>query len=191
VRGGLAADTRATADMTERDRAGDRAHALAHTISVIAAFHDPTRAGTPGDDADVMAPHHDNTNAGASGIRTDRRPVACKPEVALVYAEMIAEPPAAPCGRASARACDPHSVAPRKAVRAITIPMMAARGVPVLGAMPILMPACLRGRLREQNNCGEERKHSNEFLLHHHSTGYKVALPFACTRRIAMNGGRV
>jgi hypothetical protein len=54
-----------------------------------------------------------------------------------------------------------------------------------------MMPACLRGRLREQNNCGEERKHSNEFLLHHHSTGYKVALPIACTRRIAMNGGRI
>ena len=191
MRGGLAADIRAAADMTERDRAGDRAHALAHTISVIAAFHDPTRAGTPGDDADVMAPHDDNTNAGASGIRADRRPVTRKPEIALVHAEMIAEPPAAPCGRASARACDPHSVAPRKAVRAITIPMMAARGVRVLGAMPIMMPACLRGRLREQNNCGEERKHSNEFLLHHHSTGYEVALPIACTRRIAMNGGRV
>ena len=58
--------------MTERDRAGDRAHALAHTISVIAAFHDPTRAGTPGDDADVMAPHDDNTNAGA--FRHSSRP---------------------------------------------------------------------------------------------------------------------
>src|SRR5690349_1823498 len=49
--------------------------------------------------------------------------------------------------------------------------------------MPILIPACLRGRLREQNNCSDERKHGSEFLLHHHSTGYKVARPIACTRR--------
>src|SRR5690242_2730506 len=135
VRGGLAADIRAAADMTERDRAGDRAHALAHAISVIAAFHDPTRAGTPGDDPDVMAPHDDNTNTGASGIRADRRPVTRKPEIALVHAEMMAEPPAAPCGGACARACDPQSGAPRKPLRAITIPMMAARGVHILGAM--------------------------------------------------------
>jgi hypothetical protein len=54
-----------------------------------------------------------------------------------------------------------------------------------------MMPASLRGRLREQNNCGEERKHGNEFLFHHHTTGNEVALPIACTRRIAMNGGRV
>src|SRR5690349_7428471 len=102
---------------------------------------------------------------------------------------MIAEPPAAPCGRASARACDPQSVAPRKTVR-IAIPMMAARGGRVLGAMAIMRPACLRGRLRERNNYREERKHSNE-LLHHHSTGYEVAFRSRAQGSIAMNGGRV
>src|SRR4051812_48036676 len=89
--------------MAECDRAGDRAGAFAHGVSVVTALNDPLRAGAPGDDADVMAPHHHRANARTARVAADPRPVAREPEIAPRHAKMLAEPPAAPRRRTSAR----------------------------------------------------------------------------------------
>ena len=72
-------------------------------MTIIAALHHPLTAGGPaGDDPDMMRPHHDRADGGAACARSDMRPIARKPEVAIVEPELIAEPPAAPCGGTSA-----------------------------------------------------------------------------------------
>src|SRR6266566_433167 len=67
--------------MTERDRARDRARPLAHGVAVIAALDHPFRASAAGDDTDMMAPNDHDPDAGSAGVAADRGPVACEPEV--------------------------------------------------------------------------------------------------------------
>jgi hypothetical protein len=91
----------------------------------------------------------------------------------------VAKPPPAPAGGTSAAPGYPRDVTARYVVRTAPIAVLSASGrAPVVcGVMSgvvcalKMMSARLRGGLRERHCGSEQQEDSDEFLLHHHSTG--------------------
>jgi hypothetical protein len=168
--------------MAKRDRTRYGADALADGLAIVAAFHDPLRACASGDDADMMAPHYDDADPGPACIMADRCPIAREPQVAVRHSQLAAKPPPAPAGGTPADPGHPRDVTARYVVRTAPIAVVTASGrAPVVcGVMNgvvcalEMMSARLRGGLRERHCGSEQQEDSDEFLLHHHSTGYWV-----------------
>jgi hypothetical protein len=135
-----------------------------------------------------MTPNDDDADAGASGIASDRGPVARKPETTIGHSKVLAEPPAAPRARPAptrdvprASSTEVGRMPASSEARRMPAAMMRRPNMRMPIGVAVCMPVCVAVRMMavpvmapmrrgwRNHQGGEHAERQCQFLLHHHS----------------------
>jgi hypothetical protein len=161
------AEPQASADISEGNRAAQRAVARAHRVSIVARLDEPLSIAvrSSADHTHMVGPHYNGADARTPGICADARPIAGQIESCIGNAEDVAHIRAAP------------GSAMRGVMTAAVLPM---RMMMMTIGMYLMMGEGWRAHKREHGGGCEQTTHTDLLIL-----GWLADIPLvpACTEQ--------